>query len=151
MEMPQSIKHIAKPVSTRVDAHSAQRSLVKVESGIKGLLPTSWAPPIYSVSLLTRLRCALAGNGLLRATAVRSCLARTCQTQKPTKIKKKSGKKTPQGLYNVDFIGMRIATAGSAATPNSRLGVLPTVVSPGAIWGSSRARSRKRSLASQFS
>jgi hypothetical protein len=66
METPQSMKHIAKPVSTRVDAHSAQRSLVKVESGINGLLPTSWAPPIYSVSLLTRLRCVLPGNGLLR-------------------------------------------------------------------------------------
>jgi hypothetical protein len=118
MEMPQSIKHIAKPLSTRVDAHSAQRSLVKVESGINGLLPTSRAPPIYSVSQLTRLRCTLAGHGLLRATAVRSCLARICQTQKPTKIMKKS-EKTPQGLYNVGFIGMRIFIVFSSG----RLGV----------------------------
>jgi hypothetical protein len=28
--------------------------------------PRRTAPPIYSVSLLTKLRCALAGNGLLR-------------------------------------------------------------------------------------
>jgi hypothetical protein len=46
----------------------------------------------------------------LRATAVRSCLARICQTQKPTKIMKKS-EKTPQGLYNVGFIGVRITKA----------------------------------------
>ena len=104
MEMPQSSKHITQAVSWRVIPHSAQRSLVKVESGIKGLLPTSWAPPIYSVSLLTKLRCALAGNGLLRLATVRSFLARICQTQKPTKIMKKS-EKTRQGLYNVDFIG----------------------------------------------
>jgi len=105
MEMPQSNKHTAQPVSTRVDAYSATLRLVKVESGIKGLLPTSWAPPIYSVSLLTKLRCALGGNGLLRLAAVRSFLARICRTQKPTEIEKKS-EKTPQGLYNVGFIGI---------------------------------------------
>src|SRR5580692_7500375 len=104
MEMPQSIKHTAQVVSTRITLHSATLRLVKVESGIKGLLPTSWAPPIYSVSLLTKLRCALAGNGLLRLADVRSFLARICQMQKPTKMMKKS-EKTRQGLYNVGFIG----------------------------------------------
>jgi hypothetical protein len=107
METPQSNKYTAQPVSTRVDAYSATLRLVKVESGIKGLLPTSWAPPIYSVSLLTKLRCALGGNGLLRLAAVRSFLARICRTQKPTKIEKKS-EKTPQGLYKVGFIGVRM-------------------------------------------
>jgi hypothetical protein len=105
MEMPQSIKHTAQVVSTRITLHSATLRLVKVESGIKGLLPTSWAPPIYSVSLLTKLRCALAGNGLLRLADVRSFLARICQMQKPTKMMKKS-EKTRQGLYNVGFIGI---------------------------------------------
>jgi hypothetical protein len=113
MEMPQSFKHTAQAVSTRVTLHSATLRLVKVESGINGLLPTSWAPPNYSVSLLTKLRCALAGNGLLRLAAVRSFLARICQMQKPTKIKKKS-EKPRQGLYNVGFIGMRIAEGGFA-------------------------------------
>src|SRR5271157_3478383 len=102
--MPQSIKHTAQAVSTPITLHSATLRLVKVESGIKGLLPTSWAPPIYSVSLLTKLRCALAGNGLLHLAAVRSFLARSCQMQKPTKMMKKS-EKTRQGLYNVGFIG----------------------------------------------
>jgi hypothetical protein len=105
MEMPQSIKHTAQALSKRLTLHSATLRLVKVESGINGLLPTSWAPPTYSVSLLTKLRCALADNGLLCATAVRSFLARICQTQKPTKIVKKS-EKTRQGLYNVGFIGI---------------------------------------------
>jgi hypothetical protein len=54
---------------------------------------------------LTKLRCALAGKGLLRLATVRSFLARICQTQKPTKIMKKS-EKTRQGLYNVGFIGV---------------------------------------------
>src|SRR5258705_13964541 len=67
MEMPQSFKHTAQAVSTRVPLHSATLRLVKVESGINGLLPTSWAPPIYPVSLLTKLRCALGGNDLLRS------------------------------------------------------------------------------------
>ena len=84
--MPQSIKHTAQAVSTPITLHSATLRLVKVESGIKGLLPTSWAPPIYSVSLLTKLHCALAGNGLLHLAAVRSFLARICQMQKPTKM-----------------------------------------------------------------
>src|ERR1700741_2329417 len=104
MEMPQPTTNAAQLVSMAVHPRSAQRSLVKVESGINGLLPTSWAPPIYSVSLLTRLRCALGGNGLLRPTAVRSFLARICQTQNPTKTMKKS-EITRQGLDNVGFIG----------------------------------------------
>jgi hypothetical protein len=103
--MPQSIKHTAQAVSTPITLHSATLRLVKIESGIKGLLPTSWAPPIYSVSLLTKLRCALAGNGLLHLAAVRSFLARICQMQKPTKMMKNS-EKTRQGLYNVGFIGI---------------------------------------------
>jgi hypothetical protein len=103
--MPQSIKHTAQAVSTPITLHSATLRLVKIESGIKGLLPTSWAPPIYSVSLLTKLRCALAGNGLLHLAAVRSFLARICQMQKPTKMMKNS-KITRQGLYNVGFIGI---------------------------------------------
>src|SRR5271166_4665525 len=111
--MPQSIKHTAQAVSTPITLHSATLRLVKVESGIKGLLPTSWAPPIYSVSLLTKLRCALAGNGLLRLADVRSFLARICQMQKPTKMMKKS-EKTRQGLYNVGFIGMRIVLRGGS-------------------------------------
>jgi hypothetical protein len=111
MEMPQSIKHTAQAVSTRVTLHSATLRLVKVESGIKGLLPTSRAPPIYSVSLLTKLRCALAGNGLLRLAAVRSFPRSHLPNAKPTKMMKKS-EKTRQGLYNVGFIGMRIAKAG---------------------------------------
>jgi hypothetical protein len=76
MEMPQLNKNTATSLYASPPARSAQRSLVKVEAGINGLLPTSWAPPIYSVSLLTRLRCALGGNGILRPTAVRSFLAR---------------------------------------------------------------------------
>jgi hypothetical protein len=104
MEMPQSNKHTAQPVSTRVDAYSATRSLVKVESGIKGLLPTSWAPPIYSVSLLTKLRCALGGNGLLRLASCALVPRSHLSNAKPTEIEKKS-EKTPQGLYNVGFIG----------------------------------------------
>jgi len=39
--------------------NSAALRLLKVESGINGLLPTSWVPSIYSVSLLIRLRYAL--------------------------------------------------------------------------------------------
>jgi hypothetical protein len=35
--------------------------LFKVESGINGVLPTSWVPSIYSVSRLSRLRFALGG------------------------------------------------------------------------------------------
>jgi hypothetical protein len=111
MEMPQSIKQTAQAVSTRVTLHSATLRLVKVESGINGLLPTSWAPPNYSVSLLTKLRCALAGNGLLRFAAVRSFPRSHLPNAKPTKMMKKS-EKTRQGLYNVGFIGMRIAKAG---------------------------------------
>ena len=100
MEMPQSIKHIAKPVSTRIDAHSAQRSLVKVESGINGLLPTSWAPPIYSVSLLSKLRFALGGNGLLRL----QLLARSSLTPANAKTSPHQQKKPVRGLDNVGFI-----------------------------------------------
>jgi hypothetical protein len=43
----------------RAQSYSATLRLFKVESGINGLLPTSWAPSIYSVSRLSRLRSAL--------------------------------------------------------------------------------------------
>jgi hypothetical protein len=75
------------------------------------------APPIYSVSLLTRLRCALGGNGILRPTAVRSFLARICQTQNPTKTMKKS-EITRQGLDNVGFIGFENNLIKSARNHN---------------------------------
>ena len=108
--MPQSIKHTAQAVSTRITLHSATLRLVNVESGINGFLPTSWAPPIYSVSLLTKLRCALPGNGLLRLAAVRSFPRSHLPNAKTNKMMKKS-EKTRQGLYNVGFIGMRMAKA----------------------------------------
>jgi len=101
MQMPQSIKHTTQGLSTQSQPRSAQRSLVKVESGINGLLPTSWAPPIYSVSLLTKLRCALTGHCFLPLAAVRSFLARICQTQKTNQ----EVRKNHRGLDNVGFIG----------------------------------------------
>jgi hypothetical protein len=131
MKMPQSNKHTAQTVSTRVDAYSATLRLVKVESGINGHLPTSWAPPIYSVSLLTKLRCALGGNDLLRLAAVRSFLARICRTQKPTEIEKKS-EKTPQGLYNVGFIGLRMAKLASSCRGNE--GKMPSSARNTAVY-----------------
>ena len=49
---------------------------LKVEAGINGLLPTSWVPSIYSVSLLIRLRLRAGGGyGLLRSSVLRSFLA----------------------------------------------------------------------------
>jgi hypothetical protein len=69
---------------------SAPLRLFKVEAGINGLLPTSWAPPIYSVSLLSKLRFALGGNGLLHQAAARSFLAHTRQTQKPAQPTEKT-------------------------------------------------------------
>src|SRR5208282_3062351 len=101
MQMPQSIKHTTQGLSTQSQPRSAQRSLVKVESGINGLLPTSWAPSIYSVSLLTKLRCALTGHCFLPLAAVRSFLARICQTQKTNQELRKNHR----GLDNVGFIG----------------------------------------------
>src|ERR1700751_3657752 len=104
MEMPQSNKNSAQPVSMPVHPRSAQRSLVKVESGIKGPLPPSWAPPIYSVSLLTKLRCALAGNNSFACDSC-SLVPRSHLPNAKTRRKKKS-EKTRQGLYNVGFIGI---------------------------------------------
>ena len=60
---------------------SAPQSLFKVEAGINGLLPTSWAPPIYSVSLLNKLRFALGVTVLLRQAVARSFLAHTCNAK----------------------------------------------------------------------
>ena len=114
--MPQSNKNSAQPVSMPVHPRSAQRSLVKVESGIKGLLPTSWAPPIYSVSLLTKLRCALAGNSSFACDSC-SLVPRSHLPNAKTRRKKKS-EKTRQGLYNVGFIGLRIAKTASGLRGN---------------------------------
>jgi hypothetical protein len=66
---------------------------------------------IFSLVSTYQLRCALAGNGLLRLAAVRSVPRSHLPNAKPTKMMKKS-EKTRQGLYNVGFIGMRIAKAG---------------------------------------
>src|SRR5271165_586811 len=63
--------------------YSATLPLFKVESGINGLLPTSWVPSIYSVSRLSRLRSALGGGYcILRSIALRSLLATVSQPQK---------------------------------------------------------------------
>jgi len=82
--------------------------------------------------LLIRWLSFLPGNGLLHLAAVRSFLARTCQMQKPTKMMKKS-EKTPQGLYNVGFIGggMRIVEAGFPLPGSSACN---SWVRPGASW-----------------
>ena len=70
----------------------------------------------------------LSRRGLARFSVLMECAslwkvdgieAAPGQMQKPTKMMKKS-EKTRQVLYNVGFIGMRIATAGSTASPNSR-------------------------------
>src|SRR5271165_6268971 len=123
MQMPQSIKHTTQGLSTQSQPRSAQRSLVKVESGINGLLPTSWAPPIYSVSLLTKLRCALTGHCFLPLAAVRSFLARICQTQKTNQELRKNHR----GLDNVGFIGAsplcffpRVQSEDASPTSNGR-------------------------------
>jgi hypothetical protein len=79
---------------------SAPLRLFKVEAGINGLLPTSWAPPIYSVSLLSKLCFALGGNGLLRQAAARSFLAHSCKR----KNRPNQQKKPVRGLDNVGFI-----------------------------------------------
>ena len=61
---------------------ASERSLFKVESGINGLLPTSWVPSIYSVSPLSWLRSALGGYCILRSIALSSFLATVSQPQK---------------------------------------------------------------------
>ena len=89
---------------------SAPLRLFKVEAGINGLLPTSWAPPIYSVSLLSKLCFALGGNGLLRQAAARSFLAHSCKR----KNRPNQQKKPVRGLDNVGFIAAsRLTQAGS--------------------------------------
>jgi len=79
---------------------SASLRLLKVEAGINGLLPTSWAPPTYSISLLSKLRFALDGNGLLRQAAARSFLAHSCKR----KNQPQQTEKPIMGLDNVGFI-----------------------------------------------
>jgi hypothetical protein len=92
---------------------SAPLRLPKVEAGINGLLPTSWAPPIYSVSLLSKLRFALGGNGLLRQAAARSFLAQSCKR----KNRPNQQKKTVRGLDNVGFIAAsRLTSLGGRIT-----------------------------------
>lgn len=94
---------------------SAPLRLPKVEAGINGLLPTSWAPPIYSVSLLSKLRFALGGNGLLRQAAARSFLAQSCKR----KNRPNQQKKTVRGLDNVGFIaGVSPYLWGTRASPD---------------------------------
>jgi hypothetical protein len=94
--MPQSIQQSAQPVYPG----SASLRLLKVEAGINGLLPTSWAPPTYSISLLSKLRFALDGNGLLRQAVARSFLAHTCKR----KNQPQQTEKPIRGLDNVGFI-----------------------------------------------
>jgi len=94
---------------------SAPLRLFKVEAGINGLLPTSWAPPIYSVSLLSKLRFALSGNGLLRQTAARSFLAHSCKR----KNRPNQQKKPVRGLDNIGFIAASRLTF-SISTLNRR-------------------------------
>src|ERR1700751_704578 len=138
MEMPQFNKNSAQPVSMPVHPRSAQRSLVKVESGIKGLLPTSWAPPIYSVSLLTKLRCALAGNSSFACDSC-SLVPRSHLPNAKTRRKKKS-EKTRQGLYNVGFIGGENKRAAPQTTPMQWHKYLDG--DPAVIWESGEFRSQ---------
>jgi len=81
LQFPCEIHALMEQRSPRSTRKSAALRLLKVESGINGLLPTSWGPSIYSVSLLIRLRYALEDDRLLRSSAVRSFLAASSQTQ----------------------------------------------------------------------
>ena len=78
---------------------SAALRLFKVEAGINGLLPTSWAPPIYFRFSLEKLRFALGGNRLLRL----QLLARSSLTAANPKIAP-TNRKPVRGLDNVGFI-----------------------------------------------
>src|SRR5580698_6794576 len=110
METKSPFQQSAQPVYTG----SAPLRLFKVEAGINGLLPTSWAPPIYSVSLLSKLCFALGGNGLLRQAAARSFLAHSCKR----KNRPNQQKKPVRGLDNVGFIAAsRLTQAGSNHAP----------------------------------
>jgi hypothetical protein len=64
--------------------NSAALRLLKVEAGINGLLPTSWVPSIYSVSLLIRLRYALEE---VTVFCVRPLCARSSRPAAKRKIK----------------------------------------------------------------
>ena len=79
---------------------SAMLRLFKVQAGINGLLPTSWAPPIYSVSLLSKLRFALGGNQLFRLRL----LARSSRAAANEKTSPVQQKNPVRGLDNVGFI-----------------------------------------------
>ena len=92
---------------------SAPLRLFKVEAGINGLLPTSWAPPIYSVSLLSKLRFALGGNGLLRL----QLLARSSLTPANAKTSPHQQKKPVRGLDNVGFIAASRLTYSKRSKP----------------------------------
>jgi hypothetical protein len=107
---------------------SAPLRLPKVEAGINGLLPTSWAPPIYSVSLLSKLRFALGGNGLLRQAAARSFLAQSCKR----KNRPNQQKKTVRGLDNVGFIAASRLTfrAGTPGLSSLTLRVVDVAKNP---------------------
>src|SRR6202043_904700 len=59
VQFPCEIDRPSEVHSSRFTRNSAPLRPLKVEAGINGLLPTSWVPSIYSVSLLRRLRYAL--------------------------------------------------------------------------------------------
>ena len=59
VQFPWEINRPSEVQSSRFPRNSAPLRPLKVEAGINGLLPTSWVPSIYSVSLLIRLRYAL--------------------------------------------------------------------------------------------
>src|ERR1700741_3338855 len=59
VQFPWEINRPSEVQSSRFPRNSATLRPLKVEAGINGLLPTSWVPSIYSVSLLIRHRYAL--------------------------------------------------------------------------------------------
>jgi hypothetical protein len=59
VQFPWEINRPCEVQSPRFTRNSAALRPLKVEAGINGVLPTSWVPSIYSVSLLIRLRYAL--------------------------------------------------------------------------------------------
>ena len=73
---------LAKQGSSGSRRNSAALRLLKVESGINGLLPTSWGPlHLFRFSLDQASLRAGRGDRLLRSSAVRSFLATSSQRQ----------------------------------------------------------------------
>ena len=79
---------------------SAALHLFKVEAGINGLLPTSWAPPIYFRFSPEQASLRTGGNRLLRL----QLLARSSRTAANAKTSPNQQKKPVRGLDNVGFI-----------------------------------------------